>query len=257
MADAQSPAAAQGAAAAKELSEPRISRYQARDAAAQPPFPSPRYLSSLQRSPRQPLVLIPQTLSELTGPVFGHSIVSPADADLTTNAGTGAPALGERIIVAGRVIEEDGRPVPNALLEIWQCNAAGRYPHVRDTHDAPSDPNFLGAGRLLSDAQGRYSFTSIKPGAYPWRNNYNAWRPAHIHFSLFGPAFLTRLVTQMYFPGDPLLPLDGIYMSIPDAAARERLVAKFDPETARPQLALGYRFDIVLRGREETPLEGL
>jgi protocatechuate 3,4-dioxygenase beta subunit len=237
--------------------EPKVSRYQARDAAAHPAYLSPRYVSSVYRSPRQPLVVIPQSLSELTGPVFGHSIVSPADADLTTNAGTGAPALGERIIVSGRVLEEDGRPVPNTLLEIWQCNAAGRYPHVRDTHDAPHDPNFLGAGRLLTDSEGRYSFTSIKPGAYPWRNHYNAWRPAHIHFSLFGPALLSRLVTQMYFPGDPLLELDGIYMSIPDARARERLVARFDPERARPHVALGYRFDIVLRGREETPLEAL
>jgi len=251
MAEPKAPVSAAPAPAAK------VSRYQALDHDAQPPYLSPRYASSIHRSPRQPLVLIPQTLSELTGPVFGHSIVSAADADLTTNAGTGAPALGERIIVSGRVIEEDGRPVPNALLEIWQCNAAGRYPHVRDTHDAPVDPNFLGAGRLLTDADGRYRFTTIKPGAYPWRNNYNAWRPAHIHFSLFGAAFLSRLVTQMYFPGDPLLALDGIFMSIPDAAARQRLVSRFDPEIGRPNHALGYRFDIVLRGREETPQEAL
>jgi protocatechuate 3,4-dioxygenase beta subunit len=237
--------------------EPKVSRYQARDEQAHPAFLSPRYLSTIHRAPSQPLVLIPQSLSELTGPVFGHSSVRPADADLTTNACTGAPPLGERIIVSGRVIEEDGRPLPNTLLEIWQCNAAGRYPHVRDTHDAPVDPNFLGAGRMLTDALGRYTFTTVKPGAYPWRNNYNAWRPAHIHFSLFGPAFLTRLVTQMYFPGDPLLPLDGIFMSIPDARARERLIARFDPETGRPHFALGYRFDIVLRGREETPQETL
>ena len=239
------------------MAEERVSRYQALDLRAHPPYLSPRYLSTLQRAPTQPLVIIPQTLSELSGPVFGHSLVRPEDADLTSNAGTGTPALGERIIVSGRVLEEDGRPVPNTLLEIWQCNAAGRYPHVRDTHDAPIDPNFFGAGRLLTDAEGRYQFTTIKPGAYPWRNNYNAWRPAHIHFSLFGPAFLTRLVTQMYFPGDPLLPLDGIFMSIPDAAARERLVSQLAPELGRPHHALGYRFDIVLRGREETPLEGL
>jgi len=236
---------------------PKISRYQARDERAHPPHLSPRYLSTLYRAPSQPLVLIPQSLSELTGPVFGHASVRPEDADLTTNASTGTPALGERIIVTGRVLEEDGRPVPHTLLELWQCNAAGRYPHVRDTHDAPLDPNFLGAGRLLTDDAGRYSFTSIKPGAYPWRNNYNAWRPAHIHFSLFGPAIATRLVTQMYFPGDPLLELDGIFMSIPDPKARARLVAKFEPDSARPHYALGYRFDIVLRGREETPMEGL
>ena len=234
--------------------EPKVSRYQARDASAQPSYLSPRYASSIHRSPRQPLVLIPQSLSELTGPVFGHSLVSAADADLTTNAGTGAPALGERIIVSGRVIEEDGRPVPNTLLEIWQCNAAGRYPHVRDTHDAPVDPNFLGAGRLLTDAEGRYSFTSIKPGAYPWRNHYNAWRPAHIHFSLFGVGLVQRLVTQMYFPGDPLLAYDPMYNSVPDDMAQRRLIADFDWERTIPDIALAYRFDIVLRGRDETPM---
>jgi protocatechuate 3,4-dioxygenase beta subunit len=155
------------------------------------------------------------------------------------------------------VLEEDGRPVPHTLVEVWQCNAAGRYNHVSDTHDAPLDRNFLGAGRCMTDADGRYQFTTIKPGAYPWRNHYNAWRPAHIHFSLFGPAYATRLVTQMYFPGDPLLELDGIFMSIPDAGARQRLVAHFDHAASRPHFALGYRFDVVLRGREETPLEGL
>jgi protocatechuate 3,4-dioxygenase, beta subunit len=235
----------------------KVSRYQPRDEQAHPPYACPRYLSTSRRAPAHPPVPIPQSLSELTGPIYGHEMLRPGDADLTTNAGTGAPALGERIIVNGRVLEQDGRPVANTLIEIWQCNAAGRYPHARDTHDAPLDPNFLGAGRLLTDAEGRYEFTTIKPGAYPWRNNYNAWRPAHIHLSLFGPAFLTRLVTQMYFPGDPLLELDGIYMSIPDARARERLLAKFDHEASRPQFALGYRFDIVLRGREETPMESL
>jgi len=235
--------------------EAKISRYQPLDHESQPPYLSPRYASSIHRSPREPLVLIPQTLSELSGPVFGHSIVSAADADLTTNAGTGAPALGERIIVSGRVIEEDGRPVPNTLLEIWQCNAAGRYPHVRDTHDAPVDPNFLGAGRLLTDAEGRYRFVTIRPGEYPWRNHYNAWRPAHIHFSLFGPAFATRLVTQMYFPGDPLMDDDPMYNSVPDERARKRLVAEFDWEHTAPEHAIAYRFDIVLRGRDATPMQ--
>jgi protocatechuate 3,4-dioxygenase, beta subunit len=201
------------------------------------------------------MVPVPQTLSELSGPVYGHASVTASDGDLTTNAGTGTEALGERIIVFGNVLEEGGRPVPNTLLEIWQCNAAGRYAHARDTHPAPLDPNFLGAGRVITDASGGYRFTSIKPAAYPWRNSHNAWRPAHIHFSLFGPAFVTRLVTQMYFPADPLLPLDAIFMSVPGEAARARLVARFDHGASVPEWALAYRFDIVLRGRESTPLE--
>ena len=235
----------------------KVSRYQALDERAHPAYASPRYVSSVYRSPTQPLIPLRQTISELTGPSFGPDILRPGDADLTTNAGTGAPALGERIIVSGRVLEEDGRPVPNTLVEVWQCNASGRYNHVSDVHDAPLDPNFLGAGRVLTDAEGRYRFVSIKPGAYPWRNHYNAWRPAHIHFSLFGPAYATRLVTQMYFPGDPLLELDAIYMSLPSAEARARLCARFDHASSRPHYALGFQFDIVLRGREETPLEGL
>ena len=233
----------------------RVSRYQPLDESAHPPYDSPRYLSTAYRAPREPMVRIPQSLSELTGPVYGHESVRPGDADLTTNAATGKPALGERIVVAGRVVEEDGRPVPNALVEVWQANSAGRYPHVADRHDAPLDENFLGAGRVVTDAEGRYSFTTIKPGAYPWPNNYNAWRPAHVHFSLFGPAFVTRLVTQMYFPGDPLHALDGIFMSVPDPAARARLVARYDHELSVPMHAIGYRFDVVLRGREETPTE--
>jgi protocatechuate 3,4-dioxygenase, beta subunit len=235
----------------------KISRYQPSDAAAHPPARAPHYASTLYRSPSRPFVAIPQTLSELTGPLYGHTTVEASDADLTTNAGTGHPALGERLIVWGRVIEEDGRPIPNTLVEVWQCNAAGRYPHVNDTHPAPLDPHFLGAGRALTDEHGVYRFTTIRPGAYPWRNNYNAWRPAHIHFSLFGPCLLTRLVTQMYFPGDPLLPLDSIYMSVPTEAARERLIARYDHETTAPNWALAYRFDIVLRGRESTPMESL
>jgi protocatechuate 3,4-dioxygenase, beta subunit len=235
----------------------KLSRYQALDAEAHPPYASPRYLSSVYRSPLEAPIPIRQGLSELTGPSFGPELLSPGDGDLTTNAGTGSPALGERIVVSGRVLEQDGRPVPHTLIEVWQCNAAGRYNHVLDTHDAPLDPNFLGAGRVLTDADGRYQLVTIRPGAYPWRNHYNAWRPAHIHFSLFGPAYATRLVTQMYFPGDPLLELDGIFMSIPDPAARQRLVAHFDHGLSRPHVALGYRFDVVLRGREETPLEGL
>jgi protocatechuate 3,4-dioxygenase, beta subunit len=205
------------------------------------------------RSPKQPLIVIPQTLSELTGPIYGHSDAHPEEADLTKQH-PGEP-LGERIIVTGRVLDEDGRPVPNTLIEVWQANAAGRYIHVGDQHDAPLDPNFAGAGRFVTDADGGYRFTSIKPGAYPWRNHHNAWRPAHIHFSLFGPSFLSRLVTQMYFPGDPLFAFDPIYNSVTDEKARARMVSSFDLEHTVPEWALAYRFDIVLRGRNAAPME--
>lgn len=214
---------------------------------------SPDYRSTLKRAPSQPLILLPHTLSETTGPVFGHVAVSETDSDLTRHH-PGEP-LGERIIVSGRVLDEDGRPVPHTLIEIWQANAAGRYVHVKDQHPAPLDPNFTGAGRCLTDAEGRYRFVTIKPGAYPWRNHHNAWRPAHIHFSLFGPSFLSRVITQMYFPGDPLFPFDPIFQSIPEERARNRLISRFDLDTTQPEWALGYRFDIVLRGREATPTE--
>jgi protocatechuate 3,4-dioxygenase beta subunit len=160
--------------------------------------------------------------------------------------------LGERILVTGRVLDEDGRPQPNMLIEIWQANAAGRYIHADDQHDAPLDPNFFGGGRCATGSQGRYAFLTVKPGAYPWGNHDNAWRPSHIHFSLFGPSILNRLVTQMYFPGDPLLDLDPIYQGVP-AGARERLIANFSIDATQPKFALGYQFDIVLRGRDETP----
>ena len=194
-------------------------------------------------------------MSELTGPIYGHEAVDPLDSDLTLNARKNGEPLGERIIVAGRVIDENERPVPDALLEIWQCNAAGRYHHDVDRHDAPMDPNFLGAGRCVTDADGRYSFRTIKPGAYPWKNHPNAWRPNHIHFSLFGTSLATRLVTQMYFPGDPLLDHDPIFKSSPEGA-RERLIADFSFDITEPEVALGYQFDIVLRGRRATPMEG-
>ena len=219
--------------------------------AADPPSLSPDYRSTTLRSPSRPLVLIPQTLSEITGPVYGHSDVEAAEADLTRQH-AGEP-LGERILVQGRVLDEAGRAVPDTLIEIWQCNAAGRYIHETDQHSAPLDPNFSGAGRVVTDADGHYRFTTIKPGAYPWRNHANAWRPAHIHFSLFGPSFLTRLVTQMYFPGDPLFQYDPIFHSVADAKARERMVCRFDLETTKPEWALGYAWDIVLRGRNATP----
>lgn len=214
---------------------------------------SPDYRSTLKRAPSQPLILLPHTLSETTGPVFGHVAVSEIDSDLT-RAHAGEP-LGERIIVTGRVLDEDGRPVANTLIEIWQANAAGRYVHVRDQHPAPLDPNFTGAGRAVTDADGRYRFVTIKPGAYPWRNHHNAWRPAHIHFSLFGPSFLSRVITQMYFPGDPLFRFDPIFQSITDERARNRLVSRFDIETTEPEWALAYQFDIMLRGRDATPTE--
>ncbi|HZS26962.1 MAG TPA: protocatechuate 3,4-dioxygenase subunit beta, partial [Candidatus Angelobacter sp.] len=210
--------------------------------------------ATVLRAPRQPLVLLPHTLSEITGPVYGHSDLTESDSDLTRQH-AGEP-LGERIIVSGRVLDDSGRPVPHTLIEIWQTNAAGRYRHSHDDHPAPLDPNFTGAGRALTDENGRYRFVTIKPGAYPWHNHQNAWRPAHIHFSLFGPAFATRLVTQMYFPGDPLFRYDPIFQSIPDERARQRLVAEFDLATTKPEWALGYQFNIVLRGCEATPFEG-
>jgi protocatechuate 3,4-dioxygenase beta subunit len=226
-----------------------------RDWGAHPPYIHPAYKSTPLRGPTKPLIPLKQTLSELTGPVYGHESVGKLDADLTRNARKNGEPLGERIIVTGRVLDEDGRPQANTLLEIWQANAAGRYIHKVDQHDAPIDPNFHGGGRCVTDSDGRYRFYSVKPGAYPWGNHHNAWRPNHIHFSLFGASFLTRLVTQMYFPGDPLLDLDPIYQGAPQGA-RERLVSKFSIDVTEPEFALGYEFDIVLRGRGATPMEG-
>jgi protocatechuate 3,4-dioxygenase, beta subunit len=220
-------------------------------AGTQPEYLFPRYASTVKRAPTKPLVVLPHTLSELTGPLFGHDEVKPGDADLTKQH-KGDP-IGERIIVSGRVLDENGKPVPHTLVEVWQANSSGRYPHRVDQHNAPVDPNFSGAGRTLTDAEGRYRFVTIRPGEYPWRNHYNAWRPAHIHFSLFGPAFATRIVTQMYFPGDPLLQYDPMFLCVPDEKARNRLISIFDWETTVPEFALGYKFDIVLRGRDETP----
>ena len=219
----------------------------------QPEYLFPKYASTVKRAPTQPLVLLPHTLTETSAPVFGADEVKPGDSDLTRQH-EGEP-LGERIVVSGRVLDENGKPVPNVLIEIWQANAAGRYNHRVDQHDAPIDPNFTGAGRVITDAEGRYRFLTIRPGEYPWRNHYNAWRPAHIHFSLFGRAFVQRLVTQMYFPGDPLLDYDPMFTCVADEKARRRLVSEFDWETTIPEYALGYRFDLVLRGRDETPME--
>jgi len=222
-------------------------------AGTQPEYHFPPYVSSVARSPRMPLVVLSKTLTEKTGPVFGHELIRDRDNDLTAQH-PGDP-IGERIFVHGRVLDEDGRPVRGALVEVWQANAAGRYRHKVDGHDAPLDPNFTGAGRALTDEIGYYWFKTIKPGPYPWGNHYNAWRPAHIHFSLFGSGILSRLVTQMYFPGDPLQPLDPIFNSIPDRAARMRLVSRLDMERAEPDYALAYIFDIVLRGHNDTPFE--
>jgi protocatechuate 3,4-dioxygenase beta subunit len=230
-----------------------VAGYRPADRGTQPEYLYPPYSSTVKRSPSQPLVLLPASLSEVTGPLFGWDVIHANDFDLTKQH-AGDP-IGERIVVSGRVLDANARPVADTLVEIWQANAAGRYPHPRDNHDAPTDPNFTGCGRTLTDADGRYRFVTIRPGEYPWRNHYNAWRPAHIHFSLFGRAISTRLVTQMYFPGDPLLEYDPMYTSIPDERARRRLVSEFDWETTIPEQALGYRFDIVLRGRDETPME--
>jgi protocatechuate 3,4-dioxygenase beta subunit len=221
---------------------------------ADPPYLYSAYVATRLRAPSRPLVTLPLTPSEASGPVYGESAVAETDHDLT-RFGEHEP-LGQRIVVGGRVLEEDGRPVRNSLIEIWQANAAGRYRHDSDRHDAPLDPNFGGAGRCLTDADGRYEFVTIKPGCYPWANHPNAWRPAHIHFSLFGRAFSQRLVTQMYFPDDPLFPYDPIFESVRDPAARRRLIARFDLETTIPDQALGFVFDIVLRGLAATPFEG-
>ena len=224
-----------------------------RDWGTHPPYVYPDYKSTTLRGPTKPLVPLKSTLSEMTGPVYGQESVGPLDHDMTRNARVNGEPLGERIVVAGRVLDEDGKPLPNTLLEVWQANAAGRYIHKNDQHDAPLDPNFRGSGRCVTDAEGRYKFYSIKPGAYPWGNHPNGWRPNHIHFSLFGPSFVTRLVTQMYFPGDPLLDLDPIYKSSPEGR-RELMVSKFDLDVTEPEFALGYTFDIVLRGRNATPM---
>jgi len=229
-----------------------IAAYQ-RPVGVHPPLASPEYRSTQLRAPKQKLVLLSHLLTEVTGPTHGSQPVTAADADLTKRH-PGEP-LGERIIVTGRVLDSGGRPVPDTLVEIWQANAAGRYAHHVDDHPAPLDPNFDGAGRCMTDSHGRYRFITIKPGAYPWGNHLNAWRPAHIHFSLFGQAFTQRLVTQMYFPGDPLFAQDPIFNSVPDPKARQRMIAAFDLDLTEPEWALGYRWDIVLRGREQTVFE--
>jgi protocatechuate 3,4-dioxygenase, beta subunit len=224
-----------------------------RDEASHPPLDYEGYRSTALRHPKRPLQPLVHTLTEVTGPLLGDGRIGELDHDLTRQH-AGEP-IGERIIVYGRVIEEDGRPVPNTLVEVWQCNAAGRYLHNVDQHPAPLDPNFSGVGRCLTDRAGNFRFITIKPGSYPWGNHPNAWRPAHIHFSLFGRAFTQRLVTQMYFPGDPLQEYDPIMNSVRDPQARARMVSTFDLDATEPDWALAYRCDIVLRGQESTPFE--
>ncbi len=218
-----------------------------------PPLRSPAYRSTALRCPDAPLVVLPQRLTEVTGPLFGAERLRPHDDDLTRQH-AGEP-IGQRIIVTGRVLDASGRPLPDTLIEIWQANAAGRYHHARDTWPAPLDPNFSGCGRMLTDSQGRYRFTTVKPGAYPWKNHPNAWRPAHIHFSLLGRAFAQRLVTQMYFPDDPLFFQDPILGAVRDERARRRLIAAYDHATTEAEWALGFSWDIVLRGTDATPFE--
>jgi len=226
-----------------------------RDRSQHPPALTPDYKTSVARSPRFPLLSLQNSLSEITGPVFGRNELGPLDNDLLKNYAHGGEPIGERIVVHGRVLDEEARPVPGALLEFWQANAGGRYRHKKDTYLAPIDPNFGGCGRALTDAEGRYVFRTVKPGAYPWRNYVNSWRPAHIHFSIFGSGFAQRLVTQMYFEGDPLIPVCPIIKTIPDPQAVERLIAPLDLNAAIPLDSLAYRFDIVLRGRRSTVFE--
>ena len=235
--------------------DPLVAGYRRDHELVDPPLDFPAYRGTILRHPNRPLVPISDTLSDVTGPALGEDRVGELDFDLTTGF-VGEPQ-GQRIVVHGRVLDGNGRPVSESLVEVWQANAAGRYRHKVDNHPAPLDPNFTGAGRCLTDVEGRYRFVTVRPGAYPWGNHFNAWRPAHIHFSLFGRAFAQRLVTQMYFPGDELLPLDPIYNSVRDPGDRERLICDFDLDATVPERALGYRFDIVLRGREQTSFDAV
>lgn len=229
--------------------------YYTRNPDRHPPAYAPGYKTSVARSPRFPLIGLEQTVSEITGPTFGHGDIGPLDHDLIKNyAQTGDP-IGERIIMHGRVLDENARPVPNTLVEIWQANAGGRYRHKKDSYLAPIDPNFGGCGRTITNEDGYYFFRTVKPGAYPWRNMVNNWRPAHIHISVFGASFSQRLITQLYFEGDPLIPLCPIVRTIPDADAIDALIARLDMNAAIPLDCLAYRFDIVLRGRRSTLFE--
>jgi len=232
----------------------RLSGYRRPRPGTQPEYLHPPYKSSVKRAPAQPLVMLPHGLTEITGPTFESEVREIRSCDLTRQHAQ--PPMGERIVVAGRVLDEDGRPLPRTLVEVWQANAAGRYLHSVDQHDAPLDPNFGGAGRILTDDEGRYRVVTIRPGAYPWGNHDNAWRPAHIHFSIFGTDFRTRLVTQMYFPDDPMFPYDPIMQSIRDERSRRSLISRFDLSLTQPEWALGFAWDIVVCGEHATPFEG-
>jgi protocatechuate 3,4-dioxygenase, beta subunit len=239
----------------KLLNECLVNKFlQMSDFSVHPKYIDEGYKSTIFRGPTKPLIPIKQQLSNLYVPAFGMDELGELDDDLTLNAVVNGAPIGERIIVTGRILDEFGQPLKNTLVEIWQANSAGRYVHKVDQHAAPLDPNFLGAGRCLTDNEGRYRFKTIKPGSYPWGNHYNAWRPNHIHFSLFGAAFGARLVTQMYFPGDPLLQFDPVFKSAPEKV-RERMVSKFSLEVTEPNYALGYEFDVVLRGYNESIFE--
>ena len=235
----------------QNLAAPQLASYRKPDGGTQPDYLYPPYVSTVKRSPREPLVRVPMSLSELTGPIFGPELIG-SDVNDLTRQGVADP-IGVRIVVRGCVLDANARPIAHTLVEVWQANAAGRYRHRNDQHDAPLDPNFSGGGRTLTGPDGAYRFVTIRPGAYPWKNAPNAWRPAHIHFSVFGRSFAERLVTQMYFPGDPLFPYDPILQSVRDERARARLVASFDLELTEPEWALGYRFDIVVGGHLATP----
>lgn len=225
-----------------------------RDWTNHPPLIFEDYKSTHLRNPKKPLITVPEELADLRMPVYGDASIGELDNDLTKNSMVNGQPIGERIVIHGKVMDEHGRGITNTLLEVWQCNSAGRYVHKLDQHDAPIDPNFNGAGRTITDENGRYCFYTVKPGAYPWGNHHNAWRPAHIHFSLFGHHFGQRLITQMYFPGDPLFEFDPIFNSTPEHA-RSLLISEFKLEHTEPNFALGYEFNIVLRGSKQTPFE--
>lgn len=229
--------------------------YYQRDRTLHPPALTPDYKTTTARSPRYSLISLQNSVSEITGPVFGHNDIDPLDNDLVRNYAKDADPVGERIILHGRVMDENARPVPNTLVEIWQANASGRYRHKKDTYLGALDPNFGGCGRTLTDENGYYFFRTIKPGAYPWRNWVNSWRPAHIHVSVFGAAFVQRLITQLYFEGDPLIPHCPIVKTIPDPDAIEQLIARLDLNATVPLDSIAYKFDIVLRGRRSTLFE--
>lgn len=234
---------------------PAVEPFLPRNRAWHPPALTPAYKTSVLRAPRRALVSLGPSLSEMTGPVFGHEALGPLDNDLLRNFAHGGEPVGARIIVHGRVLDEQGRGVPGALVEVWQPNAGGRYRHVMDGYSAPLDPNFGGCGRVVTDEHGFYTFRTVKPGPYPWPNGPNEWRPCHIHFSLFGSGFGQRLITQMFFEGDPLIARDPIANTIPDPRGIDQLTARLDMAAAIPMDALAYRFDIVLRGRRSTPFE--